>query len=251
VIDPPAPRAARDRVFLIALWSAKPLAGGIVGRNSLLRFTINGRAWPNTERLSYAVGDTVRFRLVNTSIAPHPMHLHGFYFDVNSRGNGGIDTVYAPAASRQRVVTERLAPGRTATITWVPERAGNWLFHCHDNYHVLRNAPLDGTPLPAEQLMHLKNHTIEMMGGLVMGIDVRGRDAHPVVQLPEAARRQLRLVVREDGRGTESEPALAAARKSRRQSRPATRSWPASLRPAPVRSCITRTPTRRDSSRPA
>src|SRR3954470_18370136 len=31
VIDPPAPRATRDRVFLIALWSAKTLPGGIVG----------------------------------------------------------------------------------------------------------------------------------------------------------------------------------------------------------------------------
>ncbi|MFL5609023.1 MAG: multicopper oxidase domain-containing protein [Gemmatimonadaceae bacterium] len=208
VIDPrDAAASARDRVFLIALWSAKPLPGGIVGRNSLLRFTINGRAWPNTERLSYAVGDTVRFRLVNTTIAPHPMHLHGFYFDVNSRGNGTMDSVYARTASRQRVVTERLAPGRTATITWVPERAGNWLFHCHDNYHVLRNAPFDGTPLPAEYLVHPKNHTTEMMGGLVMGIDVHGRDAHPVAMVPEAARRQLRLVVREDSGGSEAEPA--------------------------------------------
>jgi FtsP/CotA-like multicopper oxidase with cupredoxin domain len=209
VIDPrDATASARDRVFLIALWNRGLSPGALIGRTTLLRFTINGKAWPNTERLSYSVGDTVRFRLVNASTAPHPMHLHGFYFDVNSRGNGRLDSVYAPTASRQRVVTERLAPGRTATIAWVPERAGNWLFHCHDNYHVLRNAPFDGTPLPAEQLVHPKNHTMEMMGGLVMGIDVRGRDAHPVVQVPEAARRQLRLVVREDGGGTESEPAF-------------------------------------------
>ena len=209
VIDPrDAPASARDRVFLIALWNRGLPPGALIGRRTLLRFTINGKAWPNTERLSYTVGDTVRFRLVNASTAPHPMHLHGFYFDVNSRGNGATDSVYAPTASRQRVVTERLAPGRTATITWVPERAGNWLFHCHDNYHVLRNAPFDGTPLPAEQLVHPKNHTTEMMGGLVMGIDVRGRDAHPVVQVPEAARRQLRLVVRADGGGTEAEPAF-------------------------------------------
>ena len=126
--------------------------------------------------------------MLNTTAVPHPMHLHGFYFDVNSRGNGTIDSVYAPTASRQRVVTERLAPGRTATMTWVPERTGNWLFHCHDNYHVLRNAPLDGTPLPAEQLVHPKNHTLEMMGGLVMGIDVRGHDVQQAALVPEAAR---------------------------------------------------------------
>jgi FtsP/CotA-like multicopper oxidase with cupredoxin domain len=208
IVDPrDAPASARDRVFLIALWNRGVLTGGIVGRTTLLRFTINGRSWPNTERLTYAVGDTARFRLLNTSAAPHPMHLHGFYFDVNSRGNGTTDSVYASSASRQRVVTERLAPGRTATITWVPERAGNWLFHCHDNYHVLRNAPFDGTPLPPEQLVHPRNHTLEMMGGLVMGIEVRGRDAHPIAAVPESARRQLRLVVREDAGGTMSEPA--------------------------------------------
>ena len=208
VIDPPnASARARDRIFLIALWNRSQVANGIVGRNTLLRFTINGKAWPNTERLTYTVGDTVRFRLLNTSAAAHPMHLHGFYFDVTSRGNGSIDSVYAPTASRQRVVTERLAPGRTATITWVPERTGNWLFHCHDNYHVLRNRPLDGSPLLAEQLMHPKNHTLEMMGGLVMGIDVRGHEAHPVAAVPEAARRQLRLVVRATPEGTEAEPA--------------------------------------------
>jgi len=208
IIDPrDAPATAHDRVFLIAMWNRGGLPGGIVGRTSLLRFTINGKAWPNTERLTYAVGDTARFRILNTSGAVHPMHLHGFYFDVNSRGNGTTDSVYAPTASRQRVVTERVAPGRTATITWVPERVGNWLFHCHDNYHVLRNAPFDGTPLPAEQLVHPMNHTNEMMGGLVMGIEVRGRDAHPIAAVPESERRQLRLVVRADSGGTTSEPA--------------------------------------------
>jgi FtsP/CotA-like multicopper oxidase with cupredoxin domain len=55
----------RDRVFVIGLWSKIELPGGLVGRDNLLRFTINGKAWPNTERLSYTVGDTVRFRIVN------------------------------------------------------------------------------------------------------------------------------------------------------------------------------------------
>jgi hypothetical protein len=63
---------------------------------------------------------------------------------VNSRGNGTTDSVYAPTASRQRVVTERLAPGRTATMTWVPERAGNWLFHCHFAEHVTPHGALAG-----------------------------------------------------------------------------------------------------------
>ena len=217
IVDPRgAPQRARDRVFVLAFWSKEPIvaggaggpAGGAIGKTSILRFTINGKAWPNTERLSYAVGDTVRFRVINTSSAVHPMHLHGFYFNVDSRGNGTVDSAYDRASSPHLVVTERTAPGRTFSMTWVPERAGNWLFHCHDNYHVLRSRPFDGTPLPAEPLEHVMNHALEMMGGLVMGIEVRGREAPAVLaQGGGATRRKLRLVARVDTGGTAAEPA--------------------------------------------
>jgi FtsP/CotA-like multicopper oxidase with cupredoxin domain len=90
-------------------------------------------------------------------------------------------------------------------MTWVPERAGNWLFHCHDNFHTLRNAPLDGTPLVAEHKAHVKNHALDMMGGLVMGIEARGREAQPPAD-PRRAERRLRLVAQVDSGGTEANP---------------------------------------------
>jgi FtsP/CotA-like multicopper oxidase with cupredoxin domain len=211
VVDPRgAPARATDRVFVIGLWNAAPLPGGLVGRTTLLRFTINGKSWPNTERLSYALGDTVRFRIVNVSAAVHPMHLHGFYFDVGSRGDGIVDSVYASSVAPYRVVTERTAPRRTFTMTWVPVRAGNWLFHCHDNYHVLRSPPLDGTALPAEQSVHVTNHAMDMMGGLVMGIEVRGQD-RSLANTRGGERRELRLVAQRDSGGTDAEPAYGYA----------------------------------------
>jgi len=209
VVDPSAStQRTPDRVFLIGLWSRNPEPNGLIGRNDLVRFTINGKAWPNTEPLSYMVGDTARFRIINTTIVPHPMHLHGFYFKVDSRGNGTVDTVYDRAAPPFRVVTERAAPGRTFSMTWVPERAGHWMFHCHDNYHVLRNRPLDGSPIPAEHLMHVTNHAREMMGGLVMGVEVRERRA-PEIVAQGGTRRALRLVARVDSAAasTDIEPA--------------------------------------------
>jgi manganese oxidase len=211
VVDPRgAPVRPSDRVFVLAVWNKAPQANGLVARTSLLRFTINGRTWPNTERLSYGLGDTVRFRVINTSNAVHPMHLHGFYFDVTSRGDGTVDSVYAPSVAPYRVVTERTAPRRTFTMTWVPERAGNWLFHCHDNFHVLRSPPLDGTPLVAEEKVHVDNHAMDMMGGLVMGIEVRGPD-RTVSSTRETARRRLRLVAQLDSGGTDADPAYGYA----------------------------------------
>jgi manganese oxidase len=207
VVDARGTRRANDRVLVIGLWTKTARPAGQVNRSDVLRFTINGKAWPYTERLTYTVGDTVRYRVINASTAVHPMHLHGFYFDVNGRGDGNADSTFGGATSVPRVVTERAAPGRTFSMTWVPERSGNWLFHCHDNFHVLRNAPLDGSPLPPEHRAHVINHAVDMMGGLVMGIEVRGRDMHPVEQAGETGRRQLRLVTQQDSGGSEAEPA--------------------------------------------
>jgi FtsP/CotA-like multicopper oxidase with cupredoxin domain len=197
------PAAPRDRVLVLGFWTPND-SRGIVGRDEMVRFVINGRAWPNTERLTYTAGDSVRMRIVNVGDAVHPMHLHGFYFNVDTRGGERADTVLD--ASPHRVVTERTPPGRTFTLTWVPERAGNWLFHCHDNLHVLRNRPFDGTTPTPEHLLHVKNHAMEMMGGLVMGIEVRPRG--PAVATADAGRRRpLRLVARVDSGGTDADPA--------------------------------------------
>ena len=206
VDDSATRRVPNDRILVIGLWRPGAPQGGLVTRNELLRFVINGRSWPNTERLTYTTGDSVRFRVLNLSVAVHPMHLHGFYFNVESRGDGRTDAAFDPAGSRHLVVTERAGGGGTFSLTWVPERAGNWLFHCHDNFHVLRNRPLDGTPLMPEEKQHVENHALEMMGGLVMGIEVRPRAGEaPVAE--EGLRRRLRLVARPDSGGTDAEPA--------------------------------------------
>jgi FtsP/CotA-like multicopper oxidase with cupredoxin domain len=202
VIDPAGTRGApKDRVLVLAEWNRDARPGGIVFKNDLARFTINGKAWPHTERLAYGLGDTVRFRVVNVSDAPHPMHLHGFYYGVESRADQLRETRF-DAGTMPHVVTERLAPGRTFSLVWIPERPGNWLFHCHNNFHVLRSHPLDGSPLPPEQGLHVTNHALEMMGGLVMGIEVRG-----LSQVAAAApRRRLRLLAEVDSGGSDAEP---------------------------------------------
>ena len=219
VVDPRGNSASpNDRVLVINLWYPDSLPGGITNQSTVVRFTINGKAWPNTERLSYSVGDSVRFRIVNTSGAPHPMHLHGFYFNVEARGDGTRDSVFDSRGVR-KVVTDRIAPGRTMTLLWIPERAGNWLFHCHDNYHILRNLPLDGSALPELTMDHAE-HALEMMGGLVMGISVRSVPGVAVAAEPRS-RRQLHLFARVDSGGTKDEPAFGYVLEENGKSLPA------------------------------
>jgi len=211
IVDPPDAPPPHDRVFVIAGWSGRVLAGGdSVGT---FRFTINGKSWPNTERLTYDVGDSVRIRVINTGVAPHPMHLHGFYFNVDSRGAEQADSIYGTSSSPHLVNTERLPSGRTFALTWVPTRAGNWLFHCHEPAHIATpNVELDGSPPMRDADMH-GTDMLAMMSGPVIGITVRERADRKAAIEPEP-RRRLRLVAHEESGGTTSEPAFAYALES-------------------------------------
>ena len=122
-----------ERVFVMGLW-LKP-ADNEAGEPEREFMVINGKSWPETERLEYTVGDTVRWRWLNPTSSSHPMHLHGFYYEVESRGS------WARRHSLRRrdhrlVVTELMPPGGTMTARWTPTRPGNWLFHCHFAFHI-------------------------------------------------------------------------------------------------------------------
>ena len=60
-------------------------------------------------------------------------------------GDGLRDEPIAGVEGR-RVVTQMVPGGGTLTMTWVPERAGNWLFHCHVMAHVAPERRLGVSP---------------------------------------------------------------------------------------------------------
>lgn len=120
-----------DRVFVLNVWG-EPVDSTSY-RNAL---TINGRGWPYTERVRATRGDTLRWRVVNGTVRPHPMHLHGFYYRILSRGDGTRDSILTPR-ERRTVVTEMMPPFSTMAMEWVAAREGNWLFHCHLAFHVV------------------------------------------------------------------------------------------------------------------
>jgi FtsP/CotA-like multicopper oxidase with cupredoxin domain len=176
-----------DRLFVIGLIKEQQ------GPSEPEVTVINGRSWPYTERLHYAAGDEVHWRVLNLSRGPHAMHLHGFYFDVESTGDGIEDTVYADA-DRRRVVTEYMPTGRTMTLSWIPERPGNWLFHCHMLMHMMPPDELHG----GQGAAHAYDQAAAGMAGLVLGIEVTGDRRSDAVA--DSARRKLRLIVEPDDR---------------------------------------------------
>jgi manganese oxidase len=176
IVDPPGDRPAPDeRVFLLGHWADHEYPGSW---QPGVRFMINGRAWPYTERLEYAQHDTVRWRVINGTGGGHPMHLHGFHFSVVARGDQWRETVYAPE-ERQMAVTEHLGASETMRVSWVAKEPGNWLFHCHLMRHMswLQNAPLEREPASHNHAAHGTN----LLGGMVLGINVRPSEAGPSV----------------------------------------------------------------------
>jgi FtsP/CotA-like multicopper oxidase with cupredoxin domain len=203
IVDPAGAAPKPDRVFVVERWMSD---GEPAKWPNVLHelFTINGRPWPYTERLTYDVGDSVRWRVINASNDVHPFHLHGFYFRVDAHGDLQRDTVYWPA-QRRMDVTEPLWEGTTMDVAWSPDRPGGWIFHCHLNWHVLPNAtlPPDTEPLGERTAhvlngypdVHMDDHAHYGMGGLVLGIYVRPPRGAKSYGAP---RRTLRLLVRSD-----------------------------------------------------
>ena len=185
VVDSAGTRAD-DRVFVINIWGKWKDSTHYA--NAL---AINGRSWPHTERLRATVGDTLRWRVINVSARAHPMHLHGFYFRVDTQGDIRRDTVYT-LEQRRLVVTEQIRPGRTFSMTWTPDRPGNWLFHCHIGFHVLPESRLD--PPPPRHHANYAHDPADHMAGLVVGITVAPGIWKQPAELPA---RKLRLLVQE------------------------------------------------------
>ncbi len=167
IIDPANQKAdPKERIFMIGMCGVK-----LNGNNITTEYVINGLSWPYTERLNYTRGDTVHWRVINTSVLIHPMHLHGFPFTVNSFGMPGKDSI-VPKEKERLVVTQFLTTiVNSMKMTWVPEKEGNWLFHCHLLDHVMPESFLRKKSM-SHSVMKLEAHAHDGMGGLMMGIHI-------------------------------------------------------------------------------
>jgi len=85
---------------------------------------MNDQIFAKAAKIAIGRNSLIRFQFKNESMMPHPMHLHGHFFQVdNGTGRGPLkDTVLVD--SMQQV-----------TVNWISDNPGLWAFHCHNRYH--------------------------------------------------------------------------------------------------------------------
>ncbi len=86
-------------------------------------WALNGVAGMPEESLFTArAGEPVALRLVNDTMFPHAMHLHGHHFVIYDDANAALSGL------RDTVTVE---PRATTTIGLVADNPGKWMLHCH------------------------------------------------------------------------------------------------------------------------
>ncbi|RTL41064.1 MAG: DUF4396 domain-containing protein [Burkholderiales bacterium] len=129
-------------------YPAMPMEGGMPNY-----FTINGRAYPETDTIRMKVGETLKVRFIGSNSGfIHPMHIHGGPFVVVARDGETL----APSA-RFKADTLNVGPGQRYDVIWTALKPGKWMIHCHISHHTTNN-----------------NVEVRGGGGLMMHIDVEG-----------------------------------------------------------------------------
>lgn len=79
-----------------------------------------------TAPIALTLNERVRLTFVNDTMMPHPVHLHGMFFDVVTE-----DSDYKP-----RKHTLVIKPGEKVSVDVTADAEGQWAFHCHLLYHM-------------------------------------------------------------------------------------------------------------------
>ncbi|MGZ5300482.1 MAG: multicopper oxidase domain-containing protein [Actinomycetota bacterium] len=94
-----------------------------------LGYVLNGKSFPATSPIVASQGDWVLIHMANDGSMLHPMHLHGYHFEVVAQDG-------FPLAQPYMADTLVIAPGQRFDVLIHAIYPGAWAFHCHILPHV-------------------------------------------------------------------------------------------------------------------
>ena len=146
IIDPKEPTPIEKEVtkdFILMLsdwasaWAFKPGYGGVPG-DVFDFFTINGKAYPDSQPLRVSRGDVVRLRLIGAGDLAHAIHIHGHVFEVAFKDGRPLPAPY-------EADTIVVHPGERYDLILRADNPGRWMVHDHVDTHTLNgDKPMGG-----------------------------------------------------------------------------------------------------------
>ncbi len=145
VVHPKNPafmKVDRDFVFLLNAFDIKPGAA-TPSVNTMLDFNLwcwNSRVFPAIDPFVVRRNDRVRIRFGNLTMTNHPVHMHGYDFEVTCTDGGWV-----PKSARWPEVSVDVAVGQMRAFEFTATEPGDWAIHCHKSHHTM-NAMGHGVP---------------------------------------------------------------------------------------------------------
>jgi FtsP/CotA-like multicopper oxidase with cupredoxin domain len=131
----------KDYILMFTSWDSKywdkPGYGGTPGDVSDY-YTINGKAFPETQPIRVKKGDLVRLRLIGAGDQMSSIHLHGHVFDIWAKDGH-------PLPAPIQADTVLVAPGERYDILFRANNPGIWMVHDHIDMHTVnKTKPMGG-----------------------------------------------------------------------------------------------------------
>lgn len=79
------------------------------------------------EPIAFRHNERVRLNLINDTMMPHPIHLHGHFFEL----------VVGEVGNRPLKHTVNVLPGGKVSLDVTADALGDWAFHCHMMLHMM------------------------------------------------------------------------------------------------------------------
>ncbi|KCZ88318.1 copper resistance system multicopper oxidase [Hyphomonas johnsonii] len=104
-----------------------------------------------TKAIQFHEGERVRLTLINDTMMPHPIHLHGMFFDLVIPG--------AEASGHlPRKHTVIVKPAERLSVDISADHVGDWAFHCHLLFHMAAGMMQVVTVMPSPAAAPLDTH---------------------------------------------------------------------------------------------
>jgi FtsP/CotA-like multicopper oxidase with cupredoxin domain len=132
--DPAFMRVDRDFVFMLSAYDIEP--GAYVPKVAEMTdfniWTFNTRVFPGIDHLVVGKNDRTRVRVANLTMTNHPIHMHGYDFQVTCTDGGWV----RPEA-RWPETTIDIPVGSIRAYEFAATEPGDWALHCHKSHHTM------------------------------------------------------------------------------------------------------------------